>query len=322
MTHRRNFLGAVAGLGMAAAAPQATTGDRSPVLGPYAGETGRPRAPQPGGRNAQAKHAGRVRHRESRRIAANTPIWRPSAGCWRGSRPGSKRPLDPGPERDLQQRTPNWRVEAIHQATDPQSPDFLNFHEGAQPLVDCGFLAQALLRAPNELWKKLDAETQQNLAAALLSSRVITPGLQQLAAVRRHRRGRPGHDGRALGRHAHRLRRPRSTNNGTWATECMATARISIGTTTTASSSSPCCWTCCGRWRQHAKTWDSLLPDIAHARQTLRRHPGTPDRARMGATRRSAGRSRTVAAPFNCWRRWRCWANWPAPLTGRACAAR
>jgi hypothetical protein len=42
--------------------------------------------------------------------------------------------------------------------------------------VDCGFLAQALLRAPTELWKKLEAGTQKNLAAALGSSRAIIPG--------------------------------------------------------------------------------------------------------------------------------------------------
>ena len=64
---------------------------------------------------------------------------------------------------------------AIRSATDPQSPDFLNFSDGGQPLVDCGFLSQALLRAPAELWKKLDRTTQRNLAAALLSSRAIVP---------------------------------------------------------------------------------------------------------------------------------------------------
>ena len=84
--------------------------------------------------------------------------------------------LDSGPERDLQQRYADLARRAIHSACDPASPDFLNFHEGSQPLVDCGFLAQALLRAPNELWKKLDPATQKNLAAALISSRVITPG--------------------------------------------------------------------------------------------------------------------------------------------------
>ena len=66
--------------------------------------------------------------------------------------------------------------DAIRSATDPQSPDYLNFHEGDQPLVDCGFLAQALLRAPNELWKKLDAPVQRTLVTALAASRAITPG--------------------------------------------------------------------------------------------------------------------------------------------------
>ncbi|MDE3165100.1 MAG: DUF2264 domain-containing protein, partial [Acidobacteriota bacterium] len=84
--------------------------------------------------------------------------------------------LEPGPEHDLQQRFADLARRAIQSACHPGSPDFLNFHEGSQPLVDCGFLAQAVLRAPNQLWKKLDAGTQKNLPAALLSSRVITPG--------------------------------------------------------------------------------------------------------------------------------------------------
>ncbi len=93
-----------------------------------------------------------------------------------GIAPWLEAPLDPGPERDLQQRYADLARRGLRQAADPQSPDFLNYHEGAQPLVDCGFLAQAILRAPGELWKKLDPATRKNLAAALLSSRVITPG--------------------------------------------------------------------------------------------------------------------------------------------------
>lgn len=93
-----------------------------------------------------------------------------------GIAPWLEAPLDPGAERDLQQRYADLARRAIRSGCDPGSPDYLNFHEGAQPLVDCGFLAQALLRAPNELWKKLDAATQKSLAAALASSRVITPG--------------------------------------------------------------------------------------------------------------------------------------------------
>ena len=93
-----------------------------------------------------------------------------------GIAPWLEAPLDAGVERELQQRYADLARRAIRAACDPGSPDFLNFHDGSQPLVDCGFLAQALLRAPNELWKKLDSDTQTHLAAALVSSRVITPG--------------------------------------------------------------------------------------------------------------------------------------------------
>src|SRR5438067_1218028 len=61
-------------------------------------------------------------------------------------------------------------------ATNPQSPDYMNFTRGSQPLVDAAFLAHAILRAPRELWEKLDVETRRNLATALESTRVIKPG--------------------------------------------------------------------------------------------------------------------------------------------------
>jgi hypothetical protein len=64
----------------------------------------------------------------------------------------------------------------IDAATDPASPDFMNFSKGRQPLVDAAFLAQAMLRAPNELWRKLDARVQKNVVAAMVSSRPIQAG--------------------------------------------------------------------------------------------------------------------------------------------------
>jgi hypothetical protein len=93
-----------------------------------------------------------------------------------GIAPWLEADLDAGAERDLQQQYRTLAREALRSATDPHSPDFLNFHEGGQPLVDCGFLAQAVLRAPTELWSRLEPATQRNLAAALASSRAITPG--------------------------------------------------------------------------------------------------------------------------------------------------
>lgn len=64
---------------------------------------------------------------------------------------------------------------AIDAATDPQSPDYLNFREGSQPLVDAAFLAHALIRAPRELWELLESRVQAQFAEALLSTRAIRP---------------------------------------------------------------------------------------------------------------------------------------------------
>lgn len=64
----------------------------------------------------------------------------------------------------------------LHNATDPNGPDFMNFSKGSQPVVDAAFLAQALLRAPHQLWDPLDDQTKSNIVAAFKSSRVITPG--------------------------------------------------------------------------------------------------------------------------------------------------
>lgn len=64
----------------------------------------------------------------------------------------------------------------IRNATDPAAPDYMNFNKGGQALVDAAFLSQALLRAPNQLWGRLDAGTKKNVLEALRSTRVITPG--------------------------------------------------------------------------------------------------------------------------------------------------
>lgn len=60
-------------------------------------------------------------------------------------------------------------------AVNPESPDFMNFNHGKQPLVDAAFLAHALIKAPDELWNKSSAKTQDNIVKALKSSREIVP---------------------------------------------------------------------------------------------------------------------------------------------------
>jgi hypothetical protein len=66
-------------------------------------------------------------------------------------------------------------VKSLASATDPQSPDFLNFKNGGQPLVDTAFLALGLLRAPNQLWGRLDSQQRSNVVAALKATRTIKP---------------------------------------------------------------------------------------------------------------------------------------------------
>jgi hypothetical protein len=66
-------------------------------------------------------------------------------------------------------------VQALNRACDPASPDFLNFNHGPQPLVDTAFLALGLLRAPDQLWGRLDPQQRSNVVAALKSSRGIKP---------------------------------------------------------------------------------------------------------------------------------------------------
>jgi hypothetical protein len=62
---------------------------------------------------------------------------------------------------------------SLDAATDPASPDFMNFHQGGQPLVDTALMAQAMLRAPEVLWRSIGSKIQERLIEALQSSRAI-----------------------------------------------------------------------------------------------------------------------------------------------------
>lgn len=55
----------------------------------------------------------------------------------------------------------------IRNATDSTDADYMNFSSQGQPLVDAAFFAQALLRAPQQLWNPLDPATKANVIAAL-----------------------------------------------------------------------------------------------------------------------------------------------------------
>ncbi|MGH9590832.1 MAG: DUF2264 domain-containing protein [Terracidiphilus sp.] len=90
---------------------------------------------------------------------------------WLESAPGN----DPAEERLRSRYRESARL-AIRYGADPKSPDALNFGTNSQSLVDAAFLALAIIRAPNELWTKLDAATRANLIRALADTRKVQPG--------------------------------------------------------------------------------------------------------------------------------------------------
>lgn len=82
---------------------------------------------------------------------------------------------DNSTEGRLRQRYFDLTRASIANGVNPNSPEYLNFTKGGQPLVDAAFLAHGLLRAP-KLWSALSATEQANLVKALQSTRVIKPG--------------------------------------------------------------------------------------------------------------------------------------------------
>jgi hypothetical protein len=82
---------------------------------------------------------------------------------------------DAGDEGARRRRFADLARQSIASATDPASPDFVNFTEGTQPLVDAAFLAHAILRAPRALWRELPARTRDHTIAALKTTRKIKP---------------------------------------------------------------------------------------------------------------------------------------------------
>ena len=64
---------------------------------------------------------------------------------------------------------------ALAAGIDPVSPDYLQFGAAGQTLVDAGFLALAILRAPRELNANLDSGVRAQLAEALHATRPLQP---------------------------------------------------------------------------------------------------------------------------------------------------
>jgi len=92
-----------------------------------------------------------------------------------GMAPWLEKPSQDAQEEQVRQRYAQLARLALDAATDPTSPDYCNFSASFQPIVDAAFLAQALLRAPTELWAKLDGRVQRQLLEALKLTRTRKP---------------------------------------------------------------------------------------------------------------------------------------------------
>ena len=67
-------------------------------------------------------------------------------------------------------------VKGLKNAINPKSPDHLMFdNRHTQPLVDAAFLAEGILRAPTQIWGKLDKQTRKWLIDEWKTSRSIKP---------------------------------------------------------------------------------------------------------------------------------------------------
>lgn len=82
---------------------------------------------------------------------------------------------DDSPEGKLREKYILLALKGLDNATNPSASDYMNFTDGGQPLVDAAFLAEALIRAPTQLWDRLPEKVQQNILRAFKSTRSISP---------------------------------------------------------------------------------------------------------------------------------------------------
>lgn len=82
---------------------------------------------------------------------------------------------DDTPEGQLRARYIRLMIASIDHGFNPESEDYLNFTVTRQPLVDAAFFCQGLLRAPEQVWGGLSAETRRNVLDAMQQIRTIKP---------------------------------------------------------------------------------------------------------------------------------------------------
>ena len=82
----------------------------------------------------------------------------------------------PEDEKELQEKFRQLVRRGLANAVNPDAKDFMNFSEGyGQALVDAAFLAQAIVRAPKQMYELLGEGDKKNVVAALKATRRFTP---------------------------------------------------------------------------------------------------------------------------------------------------
>ena len=87
-------------------------------------------------------------------------------------------PDDNSAEGRLRSRIRNLALESYARSVDPKSPDRLSWEGHGQTLVDSAYFTSALLRAPDALWKPLDAATKQRIVGVIKGLRRVSPPYQ------------------------------------------------------------------------------------------------------------------------------------------------
>ncbi|MBV7534031.1 DUF2264 domain-containing protein [Chitinophaga sp. sic0106] len=95
--------------------------------------------------------------------------------CISGMAPWLALPDDATAEGKLRKQLREQVLQGIVNGVNPASPDYLNFREEGQPLVDAAYLCQTFMRAPKALWEPLDSKTKQNIVTELKELRRIRP---------------------------------------------------------------------------------------------------------------------------------------------------
>lgn len=78
-------------------------------------------------------------------------------------------------EGKLRKKMRGYALKSIENSVNPSHPDYMLWRKEGQTLVDAAFLAQALLKAPDALWKPLDSLTQKRVIEEFTLLRRVVP---------------------------------------------------------------------------------------------------------------------------------------------------